>query len=382
MKILLLVPGLPLNLENIKGGVNSATLNLLEGCKIFDINIQVISFTNEVKNKITIPFSSKINIIYIPEGRFNYHALNYLLIVPFKLRNQIKIIKPDLIHFEVGNSFMLSKLFGIYKTKYLLTIHGMSYDEAKHKIKIKDKIIWYFNGLIQNIMYPKYIIHLSNFSKKKFDCMKNQIFDIIPNAVPDKYFNIPIKTKTDNNLLYIGLIDVNKNILHLLKSLKDLISKGYKYTLNIVGDFYSKKYKNIISAYIYDNDLDNYIHFNGWVSKSELIPFIQKSDILVVCSMHESLPMVIAECMSSGKVVIASDVGGIPEMIKDNETGFLFSLNHENELTEKLIMLYDNNITCNKIANNARKHGYKYYNTNIVAKKTIDFYKLIINDQY
>jgi hypothetical protein len=101
MKILLLVPGLPLNLENIKGGVNSATLNLLEGCKIFNINIQVISFTNEVRKKIIINFSPKIEIIYIPEGRFNHHAFNYFLIVPFILKKQIKRYKPDLIHFEV-----------------------------------------------------------------------------------------------------------------------------------------------------------------------------------------------------------------------------------------------------------------------------------------
>ncbi len=376
----MLVPELPFNLDNIKGGVHAASINLIRGFSELDVYLRVLSFSREVEKEKVKIISRKIEIIYLPEGPFKYHSINYLFITPQKLKKQIRSFKPSLIHFEVGNTFMFSKILGLYNTKYLLTIHGMSFDEGKIKTKWKDKFTWFFNAIVQELMYPKNVIHLSNYSKNKFSKFKQIHSAIIPNAVNETYFNIPLKLNTENKLLYVGLIDTNKNLIFLLKKLKLLINQNYLFTLDVVGDFINKDYKITVLEFIKNNNLDDFIRFHGWVSQTALCSILAKTDILILSSMHESLPMVIAEAMSSGKVVVASDVGGVSEMIQNNYNGFLFSLNNDSEFIEIMKLLYNNSSVCRGIGINAKKYSLEKYHSKNVAVRTLQFYQKIIND--
>ncbi len=381
LRVLLLVPELPLNIDKIKGGVHSASINLIKGFLSQEIFIRVISFSREVNIQTIKRISDKIEIYYLPEGPFSYHTFNYLFFVPFKLKSQIRQFNPDIIHYEVGNTFMFSKVFGLLHKNYLLTIHGMSYDEGKIKIKWKDKLTWYFNAFVQDIMYPENIIHLSKYSKNKFNSFKQKNVAVIPNAVNDIYFNVPLKSSTKNRLLYIGLIDVNKNLLFLLRQLSLLIKQDYHYTLDIIGDFMSIEYKNIIDDFINENNLHKHIQFHGWISQTDIIQVINDTDILIVSSIHESLPMVIAESMASGIVIVANSVGGIPEMITDYKTGFLFSIKNANKFNELLKMLYNNHSICFFIGKNAKEYSKQHYHSNIIAEKTLNFYNEILISQ-
>lgn len=380
MRVIILVPGLQKNLEEIKGGVHSALKNLLHGFSSQDIYIRVLSFTNEVKTETLIQYSSKIEIIYVPEGPFPFHSLNYLFLGPFILKKHIRAFNPDIIHYQTGNSFMFTRLLGLIGRKYLLTIHGMASEEAKRKKKIIDKITWRFNALIHLLMKPENVIHLSRFSKNKHIETKKSKDIIIPNAVVPAFFNVPLKNKTENKLLYIGIIDNNKNIIFLLNNLKRIIDNNKPFTLEVLGDFSNAEMKKYILNFVTENNLTKYVHFNGWVNQTEAIKFITDADILVVSSKHESLPMVIAESMSAGKIVVASDVGGIPEMIDDETDGFLFNLNEPNELFSKLDKLYNNFDLITVISKNAKETAFKKYWSENVAKKTIEFYKECVND--
>ena len=379
MKVIILVPQLPLYLENIKGGAHSAVINLLHGFSEHDIQVAVISYTKEIKSSIKTSFRKNIEIIYENEGPFKYHSLNYLFFGNRILRKYLRTYKPDIIHYQAGNSFLFTRIPGIINYKPVLTIHGMASEEAKRKIKYSDRLKWYFNDSVQKFLHPKNIIHLSKYSLNRTLEKNNSQHAIIPNALESSYFNIPLKNKTDNILLYIGVIDNNKNILNLLKSIKALKEINKEYTLEVLGDFNNEDYKDHILSYIKFNGLSENIKFNGWVNSSEVRNFLSKSDILVVSSFHESLPMVIAESMASGKIVVASSVGGIPEMINDNEDGFLYNLNSSGELNEILDILYDNDEIVQLMSKKARLSAINKFKAYNVAKDTIEFYNRCIS---
>lgn len=376
MRVIILVPGLPVNLDQIKGGVHSAVANLLRGFATLDeVQIKVISFSREVHEKTEKSYADNINIAYLNEGPFKYHSLNYFFSCPGKLRKKIRKFKPDIIHYEEGNTFLFTRLWGLYGTKHLLTIHGMSFDEAKRKKKWIDKLTWYFNGLVQKFMKTENIIHLSNFSKNRLAHKKLRHQTIIPNAIIPAYFDIPLKSGTDNTLLYVGLIDNNKNLIFTLQALKKLIDKGKPYKLEILGGYSNEMYKDQILSFVKENELAEYVKFNGWVSQSTVMRYVSKADILVVSSKHESLPMVIAESMAAGKVVVASAVGGIPEMITDRENGFLFHLNEPEQLVNILNDLHNNHEKITTISEKAKATAINRYQCQNVAKKTLEFYK-------
>ncbi|HCY90386.1 MAG TPA: hypothetical protein DHV17_09030 [Chitinophagaceae bacterium] len=182
----------------------------------------------------------------------------------------------------------------------------------------------------------------------------------------------------DNRLLYMGVIDNNKNISYLLSQMKILMDEGKTYELDVLGDFLVPAYKEEVMAYIRDNGLEPYVHFRGWVTQSTVLQYIAKNDILVVSSKHESLPMVIAEAKAAGKVVVASAVGGIPEMIKDTEDGYLFQLSGNNELARILANLYSNSTLIESISSKARASALEKHHCDKVAAKTVDFYRTCV----
>lgn len=376
MRIMILVPGFPLDMDNIKGGVHSAVKNLINGLANFDVEVRVISFTREVKpgENVKHVITDKIEVHYPHEGPYNYHSLNYLLRGPGIIKKHISEFNPDVIHFQEGSSFMFTRLGGLEKKKYLQTIHGMAFAEAKRKKTFKDKITWYFNGMVQVKMLPENIIHLSEFSVNLFRKHKIKHHVIIPNAIIPQYFQLKPKRKTENLLLYIGIIDNNKNLVYQLQSLSELIKRGKKFTLNVLGDFSNDLYKEVIESYVKENKLEPFVVFNGWVPQSTVLKFIESSDILVVSSKHESLPMVIAESMAAGKVVVASAVGGIPEMIDDGVDGYLYDLDEPDSLTDILEGLYNNDEKMKEISEKAVLAAQRYNAVNVAAR-TIEFYK-------
>ena len=373
-RVIIAVPALPIDINRIKGGVHSALNNLLKGFENKNIQIRVISLTREVEKLKIIDYSPNIQIHYINEGSLPFHSLNYFFYGSRIMKKNILEFNPDIIHFEEGNTFLFNGILGLLNRKYLLTIHGMAFDEAKRKKKIIDKITWWFNGTVQKLLTPNNIIHLSEFSKKKHLTKNKENYMIIPNAVLPFFFSVPSKNKTNNKLLYIGIIDNNKNLIFLLKNLKRLIENDKTFTLEVLGDFSNNDIKILIENYISENKLEKYVNFNGWVTQSNSLIFLENADILVVASQHESLPMVIAESMAAGKVVVSSDVGGIPEMISNNVDGYLYNLSDTNGLFNTLENLYDNSELILKISAAAKKTALSKYECENVAQKTLDFY--------
>lgn len=381
MKVLLVVPGFPLDFRKIQGGVHSAVNNLLVGFSNAPVEVRVLSFNKELGAPfIKKQFSENVSIHYYRNWEIGLQIVSYLLHGAKTLRKEIQEFKPDLIHYEEGMAFLLMRVWGVYKVREVLTIHGIIFAEAKLKARFIDKCYWYLNGIIERILIPSNIIHLSNYSKGIFE--QNGIrplkYEIIPNSITDVFFKLPNKSTLDRRLLYIGVIDENKNLLYLLQCLNELKLRAVDYQLVVVGDFNSDTYKQIILEFIEVNQLGDRVKFTGWIGQKQVREQIQEADILVVSSKQESYPMVIAESMAAGKLVLASRVGGIPEMIDDKINGFLFSNDNTEHLIELLIQVNENPDLIRSIGEGARVKAAETFRTSVVANKTIAFYKRIL----
>lgn len=379
LKVLIVVPGFPLDVNSIKGGVHAAVSNLLHGFATKEISVRVLSFNNEIKSRVSLNYNNSIEIVYEPEGPFPFHSLNYFFKGPSILKKNIRELNPDILHYQTGNTLFFTRLLGTLNRKSILTIHAFAFEELKTKTSIKDKLTFLFNGIINELIPIRNIIYISQSSKLKHFSKKIKNAALIPNALRPAYFNIPTSTRTNNQLLYIGVINNRKNLIHLLETLSRLQNDNIHFSLNVLGGFKDQDYENQIEEYMANSQLKNNVHFRGWVNQADAIKYIEKSDILVIPSFQETLPMVIAENMAAGKVVVASAVGGIPEMITNEENGFLFNLNDKNALYGILKDLYNNHQLISKVGRNAKEIASAGYHCNEVAAKTIQFYNLVLN---
>jgi glycosyltransferase involved in cell wall biosynthesis len=379
-RILMLVAQLPLDPHRITGGVHSAVINLLSGFRQQPIQLRVVSFSQEVTEVTVVRFADHIEIVYEPEGSWPFHSLNYLFNGRKILKHHIADFKPDLIHYQNGNTVLFAGLGVTGQIPVLLTIHGTSWDDMRFKKTIREKITWWFNGWINQRLLPKHLIVLSTIAKNRQPLTSLHAIEIIPNALNPAFFQLPMKSQTNNRLLFIGVINDRRNLMLILDAVQQLRNLGKNYTLDVLGGFDNAFYEQQIKKRLADDAMESYVTLHGWSDQQKVREYLAASDILVMASKIETLPMVIAEAQAAGTVVVSSTVGGIPAMIQHGQNGFMYSLDEPTQLTEILSSLYNEYDRLHAMAQIARKHAIQQYESNTVAQKTVLFYDKIIHN--
>jgi glycosyltransferase involved in cell wall biosynthesis len=119
--------------------------------------------------------------------------------------------------------------------------------------------------------------------------------------------------------------------------------------------------------------------FVGALHRAELAGFYRKARFLVVPSLcFESGSLVTAEAMSHGLPVIASRIGGLPEMVEDGVTGLLFEPGDAEDLAGKMKLLWEGSRLCRKMGRAGREKAMRQYNGDLFYKRLIAVYEKAI----
>lgn len=129
-----------------------------------------------------------------------------------------------------------------------------------------------------------------------------------------------VSPRADFRLLTIGRIDPIKGYPILLAALTSLRQDGPAWSLRIIGG--GAELANL-TRLVRDLGLSDSVQLLGSLSPSEVRKQLEATDALVLSSFMEGLPVVLMEAMAAGVAVIATQVGGIPELVRDGETGLL-----------------------------------------------------------
>lgn len=162
------------------------------------------------------------------------------------------------------------------------------------------------------------VIAISNFVEKRLSSSgyPRERLHYIPNGVPDlgtRHFSRPSRNK---DILYVGRLDTNKGVAGLIQAFSEI--RNEQTQLIIIGDGPTKASLEASAA------SDPRVVFLGWLEPSRVADWYRKSRIVVVPSVwHELMNTVICEAQSWGRAVIATDVGGNSDMIKDDYNGIL-----------------------------------------------------------
>jgi glycosyltransferase involved in cell wall biosynthesis len=167
--------------------------------------------------------------------------------------------------------------------------------------------------------------------------------------------------------LFVGRLSREKGILTLLQAVNGLDIK-----IKIVGDGPMKtEYEN----YARVQGINNAV-FEGYKSGEELQNLFRNAAFVIFPSeCFENAPMTILEAFAYGKPVIGSGIGGIPEMVINNETGFIFKVGNYQELKEKIRHLLLNPFLMTEMGKKARKKVEEEYNAELHYGRLMGVYK-------
>lgn len=144
------------------------------------------------------------------------------------------------------------------------------------------------------------------------------------------------KVSDARRLLWVGRMTQEKGVSHLIRAMKKIASAYPDATLRLVGD---GPLRSDLEALTNELDLRERVEFVGEKVHSGLPEMYAWCDLVVMPSLSEGLPTVLLEAMATGRPVVASRVGGIPELLKHGETGFLVSPERVAELAGSIIEL-------------------------------------------
>lgn len=196
----------------------------------------------------------------------------------------------------------------------------------------------------------------------------------ISNVVDIDFFK-PLQNKEKNTkpiLLHVSCFDEKpKNVKGILNSAKKLEDNGIDFELRLVGDGLDHK---VCVDYAEKLKLKN-VNFLGLKTGAALLKEYQNADVFILFSRFENQPVVIVEALACGLPVIATKVGGIPELLKEDFGELITSMNEE-ELVEAIKKVTQSPESYNSDA--MRQYALENFSYKGVGKQFYDIYKNIL----
>jgi glycosyltransferase involved in cell wall biosynthesis len=246
---------------------------------------------------------------------------------------------------------------------------------------------WLWNRKLNNW---KNNINLVVPSRWLFDCvrssllMKNFNTKIIPYPIKTNLWTI----KNKNECKKILKLDTKCNYILLVMSYAEDGWKGGDLFLNTLNYLKKNKYDNFDVILIgnpnknYKNNLSSCgfkIHDYGYVDNLEKQKIIYNaSDLIVVPSRYDNLPMVASEASLSGVPVVAFNVCGLKDLVIHKKTGWLAKPFNIKNLAEGIIYILSNGKIRKKMSYFSRKNALKKYNENTIARQYLEFYYKVL----
>ena len=208
-------------------------------------------------------------------------------------------------------------------------------------------------------------LHEKKFIEQNFGVKSSKISVIPPGVDLDLFHPINIQEarrkihmqEDERTILYVGRIERLKGLDMLLKALSQIQHKDT--FLYVIGGTNNTEEVNRLKKICIDLNLNEKVHFIGSISRAQLKYYYNSADLYVLPSYYESFGLSVLEAAACGKPTIASKVGGLPSIIRDNETGFLLEQRSLGSLIKKIEILLNDKELSDTMGRAARKQAEK-----------------------
>lgn len=241
----------------------------------------------------------------------------------------------------------------------------------------------YYKWIFKYIPKPNYLVTVSKHSKAQLvkllpNFNAKSSLTVMYNAVDTSLFYAEIRKPT--RPFKVGIVanlQAIKGHEDFLIMAKSLLEKGGEYEFHVFGsDVQSQNRDALLKRYSNDLNIGNSVFFHGHID--DVATAIRSVDLIVCPSYEEPFGRTVIEAMACGKVVVAYAVGGIVEIIKDKETGFLVDKADVDGLTSCCYELLSTPELYMEIANNGLAHVTNTFSANAYVISNVAIYENLL----
>ena len=325
----------------VKGGVSGCVRNILASDIVREFPIDYIA------TMVDGPWLLKLGT-----------AIRALFIFLFKL----SFARPLLVHVHGSKeaSFYRKMVFmalaRIWRKKIIFHCHSGKFDQfyleerdwqktlIRKVLSLSDRVV---------ILSPHWTLFFSQM-------VPSSKLKVLENAVPLASYQLKsaeFPKALEPTIFFAGLLTENKGIFDLIAIIPELVKKVPSVKVLLAGTGELQR----IQAVLQSGHIEGSVKLLGWVDPQQLIGLYHQSHLFVLPSYYEGLPMVLLEAMACGLPIVATRVGGIPELIEEGENGILIHPGDREALLNALARLLGDPILRGHMAlKNVQKIKEKY----------------------
>ncbi len=310
----------PFPIAKVRGGITSVIASYFKSSLIEDYEVQYIHTSSS--------------------GGY-FQKIKAFLQALKKLYHFIKTREVLVVHIHTASwrSFY-RKMFFVYlskvmKTRVLLHVHGGEFNlfynanGGLHKkiitsvLDVSDSIVVLSESWLPNIQKMTNNLHLS--------ALMNPVnLKEYPNRDIEKS-----NGREHFEIVFLGALSRAKGVYDLIESFPEILYQVPMARLHLCGIGPIEEMKELCK----ELKIENVVTFHGWVSGKEKISIVINSDMLILPSYNEGLPVSVIEAMAAGLPVVCTPVGGVPDIFENGLNGFLFPPGDKKALVRQVVKL-------------------------------------------
>jgi len=315
-------------------------------------------------------------------GNINYHSL----FVPKSgwmrsgyqgcvraVRRKLRDIQPHVVHGQgTERDCALSAVFS--GCPNVVTVHGNMRLIARVNRAPMLSFQW-IAACLERFTLPRTdgVVCITDYTREAVRSLARRTW-VVPNAVDENFFDIAPEPPERPRILCVGNISYRKNQLKLIEALDPIATQLPIETifLGVAAD--ADPYARTFDAQLRHRP---WCKYGGFADRQSLKTYLKGASLLVLPSIEDNCPMVVLEAMAAGVPVVAPNVGGVPELVDDGQTGLLCDPFEAASIRAAILRLLNQPDCASGLARRAKVTALARFHPKRIAEQHVKIYQQI-----
>ena len=291
------------------------------------------------------------------------------------VRSKLRELQPDIVHGQgTERDCSISAAFSGFPN--VLTIHGNMRLVARLN-RARPFSFYWLAAQLEQFTIPRSdgVVCITNYTREAVASLARKTW-VLPNAVDGSFFEIKRQSSPLTRILCVANIDARKNQNALIQAADALRPQG-KFELVFLGGAnrdtaYAKEFFQLLET-------RPWCRYVGFANREGLKDNLAAAGGVVLPSLEENCPMVVLEAMAAGVPVAAARVGGVPDLVRHGETGFLFDpLNQESMAGAMTQLIGASDLS---MVARAKSEARQRFHPDIIAARHVEIYREVLSSR-
>ncbi len=366
----------PSDPRRVLGGVEAVMFLLTRALAVdekVDVHVVTLKPSGE---QVSPPQGVRVQVHTLPLPRFSrlmWHTRSMA-----RLREMVATLQPDVVHAHGSDMYTGAAVTGPFP--HVVTVHGVMAREANTVWGVRRRLArevdrWFERWVLSR---AREVIAISPYVREAYPWLRARLH-FVENPVNPRYFRVPMDSMERGRVLCVARVIPRKDILGLVRAFSRVAEVLPEASLFVAGEMRSfPEYARACTDEVRRLGLQGRVHFLGGVDEVTLAEEYARAQVVVLNSVQETAPVVIAEGMAAARAVVATRVGGVPYMIEHGRTGWLVPPRDEEAMAHALVHLLSHGGETRRMGERAREEARRRFHPQEVAARHMAVYRQVI----